>query len=108
MVLDTSAHLSLKVGATAGGDEKLAGVKDWIAMVANRWIVLGVSTYAFKLFFWFWFLSVVPLSQAILVACFDIFLIALGGRLLFKEDISLIRAVAISFVAAGVALVGWA
>ncbi len=108
MVLDTWTHLSLKAGASASGDSNLAGFKSWIAMVVNKWTIICVLVYVFELFLWFWFLSMVPLSQAILVACFDIFLIALGGRIFFKEHLSSNRIMAISLVAAGVALVGWA
>ena len=107
MVFDTGAHLCLKIGAITGGDQDAHGIKAWISMICNKWVALGVFTYVFQLFSWFWFLSVVPLSQAMLVACFDIFLIALGGKLLFKEQLGTTRIAAVSLIAAGVALVGW-
>lgn len=107
MVFDTTAHLCLKAGATADSDDNHQGIKALLATIKNKWMVLGVFTFVFQLISWFWFLSLVPLSQAMLVACFDIFLIAIGGKLLFKERIGTHRAVAISLIAAGVALVGW-
>jgi drug/metabolite transporter (DMT)-like permease len=108
MVFDTCAHLCLKAGAVADGGGDVQGIKAWISMISNKWIALGIFTYVFQLFSWFWFLSVVPLSQAMLLACFDIFLIALGGKFLFKEHMSAKRVAAISLIAVGVALVGWA
>jgi multidrug transporter EmrE-like cation transporter len=60
----------------------------------------------FEFFMWLAFLSVVPLWQGVMVACIDILLVMLGGRIFFGEQITRARMLAISLIAVGVLLVG--
>jgi len=49
----------------------------------------------------------VPLWQGVMVACIDILMVMLGGRIFFGERITPPRVAAISLIAIGVLLVGW-
>ena len=69
----------------------------WLALVAF------VATF----FAWLAFLSRVPLGEGVMAGSITIVGVMLGGRLVFKERITLPRALAIALIAVGVGLVGW-
>ena len=66
----------------------------------------GLATYVFEFFMWLAFLSLVPLWQGVMVACVDILMVMVGGRIFFGELITAPRVAAISLIAIGVLLVG--
>ncbi len=104
LVFDTFGQLSLKAAAGADGH----GLEHWKAMIKDKWIYLGVGAYVIEFFVWLAFLSMVPLSQGVLVGSVNILTVIIGGRIFFKEALTPKRIVASIMVAAGVALVGWA
>ena len=104
LIFDTFGQLSIKAAAIAEGD----GLARWQAMLAEKWIWLGVSAYVVEFFLWLAFLSMVPLSQGVLVGSINILSVQIGGRIFFGERMTPKRVLASIMVAAGVALVGWA
>ena len=79
----------------------------WQSLLREPLLWLGLAIYAFEFFMWIAFLSLVPLWQGVMVACIDILLIMIGGRIFFGEKITPPRAAAVSFISVGVFLVGW-
>jgi drug/metabolite transporter (DMT)-like permease len=79
----------------------------WAGLVAEPMLWLGIGIYVVEFFLWMAFLSIVPLWQGVMVACVDILLVMLGGRIFFAEQITMPRCAAISLIAVGVLLVGW-
>jgi drug/metabolite transporter (DMT)-like permease len=73
---------------------------------AHRPGVAALVIYVFEFLMWLAFLSVVPLWQGVMVACIDILMVMLGGRIFFREKITRPRVLAISLIAIGVLLVG--
>jgi drug/metabolite transporter (DMT)-like permease len=78
----------------------------WQALAVDPLLWLALLIYVFEFFMWLAFLSVVPLWQGVMVACVDILLVMLGGRIFFGEKITGARVLAISLIAVGVLLVG--
>lgn len=105
IVFDTLGQCSFKAAASL--DDSLEGLAHWKRMATDKWIWIGLSAYSIEFFLWLAFLSLVPLSQAILVASINIFTVMVCGRIFFKEPLSVRRVSAITLIAAGVVLVGW-
>ncbi len=101
---NTAGQLLLKaasVRADRAGDDN-----HWRALMADPLLWLGVSIYVAEFFLWLAFLSVVPLWMGVMIACIDIPMVMIGGRIFFREHITAPRIVAITMIAAGVLMVG--
>ncbi|HZR47219.1 MAG TPA: EamA family transporter [Candidatus Manganitrophaceae bacterium] len=105
LFFDTVGQLSFKASATSA--EEASGFERWKRMLTNVWIWTGMISYILEFLFWLAFLSVVPLSQAVLLGSVNILAVMIGGRIFFGEKLTLRRITAASLIAAGVALVGW-
>jgi hypothetical protein len=101
---NTAGQLLLKaasVRADRAGDDG-----HWKALLGDPLLWLGLAIYAAEFFLWLAFLSVVPLWMGVMVACIDIPMVMIGGRIFFREHITPPRIVAITMIAVGVLLVG--
>ncbi len=106
IIFDTLGQLAFKAAATI--DEELSGWRRWQHMLQDKWIWIGIGSYVIEFFTWLAFLSLVPLSQGVLVGSINILAVMIGGRIFFKERLSPRRVTAITLIALGVTLVGWA
>lgn len=104
IVLDTVGQLAFKAAAAQpdAGD----GLARWKAMAGRPWIWLGVGCYVAEFVVWLAFLSLVPLSEGVLLGSINIVAVMIAGRLLFNERLSPLRTTGILLIAAGVAVVG--
>jgi drug/metabolite transporter (DMT)-like permease len=104
VVLDTGGQLAFKAAAgdPAAGD----GVARWKYMAARPWLWLGVGCYVFEFLVWIAFLSLVPLSEGVLLGSINIVAIMIAGRFLFGEKLTRLRVTGILLVSLGVAVVG--
>jgi hypothetical protein len=66
LICVTAGHLSLKAGAT-GVAPDAPGLERWKTMIKGFWVWVGVSAFAAEFLLWLGFLSLVPLSLAVLV-----------------------------------------
>jgi len=105
LVCVTIGHLSLKAAAATAPDASF-WVR-WSAMLKNPWIWLGTAAFAAEFLLWLAFLSLVPLSLAVLMGSLDTFAVSVGGRIFFAEALTPRRLVSTGLIAIGVALVGW-
>lgn len=105
ILFDTIGQLSFKAAAISPGG--LSGLARWRRIFGNRWIWIGASAYIAEFLLWLAFLSLVPLSQAVLVGSVNILAVMLGGRIFFAEKLTTRRTGAALLIACGVALVGW-
>jgi drug/metabolite transporter (DMT)-like permease len=104
VVLDTGGQLAFKAAA---GDERAGdGLARWKYMLARPWIWIGIGCYVAEFLVWIAFLSLVPLSEGVLLGSINIVAIMIAGRFLFNERLSPLRVTGILLVAAGVAIVG--
>jgi drug/metabolite transporter (DMT)-like permease len=104
IVFDTGGHLSFKAAATVA--DTIHGFERWIAMFRDKWIWIGVTSFALEFLTWIAFLSLVPLSVGVMLASANTIAIMAGGRIFFRERLTLKRVAAATLIALGVALVG--
>jgi drug/metabolite transporter (DMT)-like permease len=104
VLLDTAGQLAFK--AAAGDHRAGDGLARWHYMLARPWIWAGIGCYVAVFVIWIAFLSLVPLSEGVLLAALNIVAIMIAGRFLFGERLTPLRVTGILLVAAGVAIVG--
>ncbi len=105
LVCVTVGHLSLKAAATGAPGEY--GMARWTAMLKHVWVWIGVTAFAAEFVLWLAFLSLVPLSLAVLVGSIDTLAVSIGGRVFFGEALTFRRTFSTALIATGVVLVGW-
>jgi drug/metabolite transporter (DMT)-like permease len=104
ILLDTFGQLSFK--AAAADDNLGCGVARWQAMARRPWIWCGIGCYVGEFLIWLAFLSLLPLSEGVLLGSINIVAVMLVGRWLFGESLSPLRTIGILLIAGGVAVVG--
>ncbi|MEO7430548.1 MAG: hypothetical protein ABIR62_00585 [Dokdonella sp.] len=105
VLLDTFGQLSFK--AAAAEDHLGAGLARWKGMAARPWIWWGIGCYVGEFLVWLAFLSLVPLSEGVLLGSINIVAVMIAGRVLFAETLSPLRTMGILLIAGGVAVVGF-
>lgn len=104
ITLDTGGQLAFK--AAAGDPRAGDGLGRWQYMAHRPWLWLGVACYVCEFLVWLAFLSLIPLSDGVLLGSINIVAIMLAGRWLFGERLTRLRVVGIALVTLGVAVVG--
>jgi drug/metabolite transporter (DMT)-like permease len=104
IVLDTGGQLAFK--AAAGDSDAGDGLARWKYMAMRPWLWLGVGCYVIEFLVWIAFLSLIPLSEGVLLGSINIVAIMLAGRFLFGEKLTRLRVLGIALVTLGVAIVG--
>ncbi len=104
VVLDTGGQLAFK--AAAGDPEAGDGWARWKYMARRPWLWLGIACYIIEFLVWIAFLSLIPLSQGVLLGSINIVAIMVAGRFLFGEKLTRLRVVGILLVTLGVTIVG--
>lgn len=104
VVLDTCGQLAFK--AAAADPDSGEGLAHWRHMAARPWLWLGVGCYVLEFLAWIAFLSLVPLSEGVLLGSINIVVIMIAGRVLFGEKLTRLRVAGIALVCLGVAIVG--
>ena len=102
---DTIGQIAFKYAATVQ-QEGQSMLAYWQGLLKNLWLWVGILSYVLEFFLWLAFLTLVPLSQGVLLASLNIITIMLAGRLLFNEKLVPLRIIGITFVLAGVIVVG--
>ncbi|WP_250623961.1 EamA family transporter [Pinirhizobacter soli] len=104
ITLDTVGQLSFK--AAAGDPDAGEGLARWKYMLARPWLWLGGACYVVEFLVWIAFLSLVPLSDGVLLGSINIVVVMLAGRWLFGERLTPLRVTGMALVSLGVAIVG--
>ncbi|MCW8808860.1 MAG: EamA family transporter [Rhodanobacter sp.] len=104
VVLDTGGQLAFK--AAAGDPHAGDGLARWKHMAARPWLWFGVASYVIEFLVWIAFLSLVPLSEGVLLGSINIVAIMIAGRFLFGEKLTRMRVLGILLVTLGVVIVG--
>lgn len=103
IVLDTIGHLSFKAAASAKApDARLR----WRRIFRSLYLWTGIACFCLEFVVWFALLSLIPLSQAVLIGSINIVVVMLAGRLIFRETLDPLRLTGMALIAAGVALAG--
>lgn len=105
LLLETASHLALKAASMRTVHQ--AGLAYLAAFLRQPAFWLAIAAFVALFLAWLAFLSRVPLGQGVMAGSITIVGVMLGGRLFFREHITLPRGLAIGLIALGVALVGW-
>jgi len=105
LTFDTIGQLSLK--AAAIGSVEHSGLAHWKDMAKKPWLWIGLSAYVAEFIFWIAVLAIVELSVGVMLISFNMVIIMIMGRILFKERITPKRLTGILLIAAGVFVVGF-
>ena len=106
VVVDTGGQLAFKAAAAHGDEGGEMG--HWRAMARRPWLWVGIIFFCAEFVLWLVFLSLVPLSEGILLGSLNIVAVLLGGRIIFNERLNSQCLLGIFLIAAGVAIVGLA
>ncbi|WP_392560685.1 hypothetical protein [Orbus mooreae] len=101
---DTIGQIAFKYAAISPSNRD--GYYYWIDLLRNYWLWIGIGSYLAEFMLWLGFLTLVPLSQGILLGSINIIVIMVVGRLLFKELLTRDRIIGMLFITAGVIFVG--
>jgi drug/metabolite transporter (DMT)-like permease len=104
VVLDTGGQLAFKAAASDAAHSD--GLARWLHMARRPWVWLGIGSYVIEFLIWIAFLSLLPLSEAILLGSINIVAVMVAGRILFGEKLTRLRVAGIMLVTLGVAIVG--
>ena len=106
VLTDSGGQLAFKAAAAHPAANESEGLARWQAMARQPWLWIGVACYGAEFLLWLAFLSLVPLSEGVLLGSINIVAIMVAGRVLFGERLSPLRVAGILLVSAGVAVVG--
>ncbi len=104
IAFDTLGQISFKKGAVATNES--SGVRYWLNMLQNNWIMTGIACYVVEFGLWLAFLSLVPLSEGVVLASINIAAVMIASRIFLNEPLTRLRLAGIILVTAGVAVVG--
>ena len=104
VLVDSGGQLAFKAAASEPGDRD--GMERWRFMLARPWLWVGIACYVAEFLVWLAFLSLVPLSDGVLLGSINIVAIMILGRVLFREKLVPMRVAGIVLVSIGVAIVG--
>lgn len=103
--IDTVGQLAFK--AAASENKSYAGITYWRNLFSRPWLWVGIVCYVFEFVIWLAFLSLVPLSDGVMLGSINIAVILIAGRLFFKEKLTRNRLLGVIFISIGVAIVGF-
>ena len=104
VLVDSGGQLAFKAAASEPGHRN--GTERWRFMLARPWLWVGIACYIAEFLVWLAFLSLVPLSDGVLLGSINIVAIMILGRVLFREKLAPMRVAGIVLVSVGVAIVG--
>jgi len=103
ILVDTAGHLAFKQAAIAEHETEW---HRWKVMLSSFPLWVGIVCFCLEFVVWLVFLSIVPLSLAMLVGSINIVVVMLAGRLLFHERLDRMRLAGMWLISIGVALSG--
>ena len=104
VLLDTTGRLAFKSAAMTGSVE--GEWQRWKAMLRSPALWAGILCFCLEFVVWLALLSLIPLSQAILIGSINIVAVALAGRMFFRERLDATRIAGFALITIGVALAG--
>ncbi len=102
--LDTAGRVAFKSAALTGNVD--GEWQRWKRMLRTPALWMGIACFCLEFIVWLALLSLIPLSQAILIGSINIVAVALAGRVFFRERLDTIRVAGFLLITIGVALAG--
>jgi drug/metabolite transporter (DMT)-like permease len=106
IALDTLGQTAYKYAAIQSVTNKDELSPHWWRLLTNKYLWLGLFSYAMVFLCWLAFISLVPLSMAILLASANIVTVMLAGHFIFHEKITHLRVIGILLIMLGVIVIG--
>src|SRR5438552_12376577 len=88
VILNAAGHLAFKAVAVTDDETEL---QRWRTMIADPWLWAGVVCFCVEFAVWLALLSLIPLSQAMLIGSINIVVVMLAGRFFFRERLDGLR-----------------
>lgn len=104
VLADTAGRVAFKAAALNGGTG--SHTHRWIRILRAPVLWCGIVSFCLEFLLWLALLSLIPLSQAILIGSVNIVTVAITGRLVFGEELLPMRVAGMILIAAGVVLAG--
>ncbi len=104
-ILDTVGQVALKFAATAD-PKKYTEIERWKSMLRSFPLWVGIVCFCLEFIVWLAFVSVLSLSQGVLLGAINMVSIVIAGRLIFKEKLDRMRLLGMGLITLGVILVG--
>jgi drug/metabolite transporter (DMT)-like permease len=104
ILIDTVGQLAFKAAAIE--NKQNDGLAYWQSMLKRPWLWLGIFSYIFEFVVWLAFLSLVPLSEGVMLGSINIVVIMIAGRLFFNEKLTKNRLIGVVLITLGVMVVG--
>ncbi|MEO8032964.1 MAG: EamA family transporter [Acidobacteriota bacterium] len=105
--LDTAGRIAFKTAAAHDvRTGRRAETHRWSRLLSSPMLWIGIGCFCLEFVAWLALLSLIPLSQAVLIGSINIVTVAVAGRILFHERMMPIRLTGIALIAIGVALAG--
>jgi drug/metabolite transporter (DMT)-like permease len=104
--LETGGQMFLKVTGIKSMSGAIYPFNYWVNIFSKPWIWIAFCCYFLQFLIWLAFLSLVSLSQGMLLGSINIVAIMIGGHLIFGEKVNFLRLSGILLIAIGVAIVG--
>lgn len=101
---DTVGQIAFKFAAVS--PQNKSRWQYWFTLFRSHWLWIGIGSYGAGFLFWIAFVTLLPLSQAILLGSANIISVMIVGRLVFKEELTPFRIIGVSLITLGVILVG--
>lgn len=105
LLCDTAGQLAFKAASLRSHGS--TGWRHWALLLRQPLLWLGIAAFLAEPLLWLAFLSMVPLSQGVMLGSANILGVMLGGWLFFHERLTARRIAAIALIGTGVVLVGW-
>jgi drug/metabolite transporter (DMT)-like permease len=102
---DTAGRVAFKSAAV---EEAATQRQRWNRMLRAPALWIGVLCFCLEFVLWLALLSLIPLSQAILIGSVNIVTVAVAGRIVFGETLHRARLAGMALIAIGVVLAGGA
>lgn len=105
VTLDTVGHVALKFAAIADQEESTELAR-WKSMLGSFPLWVGIVCFCLEFIVWLAFLSVLSLSQGVLLGAINMVSIVIAGRFVFKERLDRMRLIGMALITVGVIFVG--
>jgi len=105
VTLDTVGHVALKFAAVAD-QESSSELARWKFMLGSVPLWIGIVCFCLEFVVWLAFLSVLSLSQGVLLGAINMVSIVIAGRIVFKERLDGMRLLGMGLITLGVVFVG--
>ncbi|MEO8316477.1 MAG: hypothetical protein ABI645_16990 [Pseudomonadota bacterium] len=106
LTCDAAGQLSFKQAASKVSASESNWQVRWRQFAAEPWIWAGIAFFVLEFFLWLAVLSLLPLSQGILLGSASTLVILIAGRVFFVERLGPMKVLGASLIALGVAVVG--